>query len=92
MPGFWATRMRRGLWTKNYHWRAAVFARVANFLLGRGHRTNAEIARDKALLSYASRPSFRPEKLQKGGGVKPVTLSTQGNPSFRPSKLRMPKL
>ena len=43
MPTYWGSRMRRGLWTKNYHWQAANWARLANFLLGNGFRTAAEL-------------------------------------------------
>ena len=36
MPSYWGTRMRRGVWTKNWHWYAANAARLANFFTGNG--------------------------------------------------------
>jgi len=43
MAGYWSTRWRRGLVTRNYHWRAAMFNRWGNWLLGRGFKTDAEL-------------------------------------------------
>ena len=47
MRTYWGNRMRSGLWTKNYHWQAANWARLANFLLGNGFRTAAEVREDE---------------------------------------------
>jgi hypothetical protein len=46
MSGYWGTRMRSGLWTRNWHWYAANAARLGNFFTGNGYRTGAEIAQD----------------------------------------------
>ena len=46
MPGYWHTRMRRGLRTKNWHLYAASAARLCNLFMGNGLRTNAKIAQD----------------------------------------------
>lgn len=43
---YWGTRWRRAIVTKNYHWRAAMQARWANWLLGRGFNINAEYSRE----------------------------------------------
>lgn len=42
----WGNRWRRGIVTKNWHWRAAMQARCGNWLLGRGFRTASEYARE----------------------------------------------
>jgi hypothetical protein len=47
MTRYWSTRMRRGLWTKNYHWQAANWARWFNFLIGKGMKTEAELAQER---------------------------------------------
>jgi hypothetical protein len=63
MPVYWGTRMRRGMWTKNWHWYAAVAARLCNLFIGNGLRTGAEIAQDKEKAMRAAglrRVGFRP--------------------------------
>jgi hypothetical protein len=43
---YWGTRWRRGLITKNWHWRVAMLNRFGNLFRGRGFRTEAEYYRD----------------------------------------------
>ncbi len=42
----WGTRWRRGIISKNWHWRAAMLARWGNWLFGRGFKTDAECVRE----------------------------------------------
>jgi hypothetical protein len=44
MP-YWGTRWRRGIITKNYHWRTSMYERYFNALCGKGFGTTAELAR-----------------------------------------------
>jgi hypothetical protein len=63
MPVYWGTRMRRGVWPKNWHWYAAMAARLFNLFIGNGLRTGAEIAQDKEKAMKAAglrRVGFRP--------------------------------
>jgi|SRR5450759_3449655 len=82
MPVYWGTRMRRGVWTKNWHWYAANMARLANFFLGNGLRTGAQIAQDNEKAMKAAglrRVGFRsltlPAKLSAHPKVTVVCLS-----------------
>jgi hypothetical protein len=73
MSTYWSTRIRRGLWTKNYHWRAANWARLANFFMGRGLRTPAEIRLDQEK-ELRNQRSLQKETLRAG---RPSQLNTR---------------
>lgn len=99
MSGYWGTRMRRGVWTKNWHWYAANAARFGNFLAGNGFRTGAEIAQDneresrKAMKAQGVTRAFRPVALRDpsprgDGSVKPVRFDHLKKLGFRPVPLK----
>jgi hypothetical protein len=80
MSAYWGTRMRRGVWIKNWHWYAANAARLCNFFISNGLRTSAEIEQDNEKAMKAAglrRVGFRPSTLpsKRGDGlVKPVSF------------------
>jgi hypothetical protein len=77
MPVYWGTRMRRGVWTKNWHWYAAMAARLCNSFMGNGLRTGAEIAQDK-------------EKAMRAAGLRRVGFRPLTLPSKRDDRLLKP--
>ena len=58
----WRTRWRRGIVTKNWHWRAAMFARFGNWLLGRAFRTDTQRATETEAECPAAENKCRREK------------------------------
>ncbi len=98
MPVNWGTRMRREVWTKNWHWYAAMAARLCNLFIGNGLSTGAEIARDNEKAMRAAglrRVGFRPLTLpskRDDGLLKPVSFGRANGirltqMKFRPAKL-----
>ncbi len=98
MPVYWGNRMRRGVWTKNWHWYAAMAARLCNLFIGNGLRTGAEIAHDNEKAMRAAglrRVGFRPLTLpskRDDGLLKPVSFARVNGIRLTPMKLRPAKL